>query len=77
MRLLTLFLIVLLSGCGSQYNHLQRVLQSGELVVLTRNSATTYYEGTNGPTGLEYDLALGFANYLGVRLKLATAGQPV
>lgn len=62
--------ILALASCVLQPPALERVHSRGELVVLTRNSPTTYYEGTNGPTGLEYDLAKRFANYLGVRLKM-------
>jgi len=53
-------------------NILNQVLQSGELVVLTRNSATTYYNGANGPEGFEYELAKKFADSLGVTLKIIT-----
>lgn len=49
---------------------LEQVQQSGELHVLTRNAATTYYEGPQGPSGLEYDLAKQFAEYLGVKLEI-------
>lgn len=49
---------------------LQQVQNSGELVIATRNSPTTYYEGPDGPTGFEYDLARMFAEYLGVELKV-------
>jgi len=48
------------------------VKRAGELVVLTRNSATTYYEGPDGPTGFEYDLALAFARHLNVNLRMVT-----
>lgn len=48
------------------------VRRAGELVVLTRNSPTTYYEGPDGPTGLEYDLARMFADQLGVPLRMKT-----
>lgn len=37
---------------------------------MTRNSPTTYYEGADGPAGLEYDLAKMFADQLGVKLTL-------
>lgn len=47
---------------------LDQILASGELKVLTRNSPTTYYEGPDGPAGLEYDLAKMFAEHLGVEL---------
>lgn len=59
-----------LPACVSQPPALERVHARGELVVLTRNSPTTYYEGPSGPTGLEYDLAKRFADYLGVKLKI-------
>jgi membrane-bound lytic murein transglycosylase F len=52
---------------------LQDILDQGELVVLTRNSPTTYYEGPQGPAGLEYDLTKLFADELGVKLKVITA----
>ncbi|MDQ2695256.1 MAG: membrane-bound lytic murein transglycosylase MltF [Pseudomonadota bacterium] len=41
----------------------------GELVVLTRNAPTTYYQGRNGPEGFEHDLARSFADFLGVRVR--------
>ena len=50
--------------------HLEQVKARGELVVATRNAGTTYYEGPQGPTGFEYDLARAFAEELGVRLKI-------
>ena len=49
---------------------LEQVKSRNELVVLTRNSPTTYYEGFDGPTGFEYDLANRFAQYLGVELRI-------
>jgi membrane-bound lytic murein transglycosylase F len=62
--------LLALPACVSQPPSLERVHARGELVVITRNSPTTYYEGPNGPTGLEYDLAKRFADYLGVKLKI-------
>lgn len=38
--------------------------------MVTRNSPTTYYEGADGPAGLEYEMAKMFANRLGVKLVL-------
>lgn len=49
-------------------NQLERILSRGELRVGTRYSDTTYYEGANGPAGLDYELAAMFADYLGVKL---------
>ena len=46
------------------------VTQSGELVVLTRNSATTRYLDSHGRySGLEYDLVELFARDLGLRVR--------
>lgn len=51
-------------------NHLEKVINSGKLNVVTRNSPTTLYQGADGPAGLEYDLAKGFADSLGVELNI-------
>ena len=73
MRLLPIFLCLLISGCDLiPRSHLERVQHEEVLRVLTRNSATTYYEGSFGPTGLEYELVAGFADYLGVQLQVET-----
>ncbi len=78
MRSLLVLSLLMLTACGpaslgKHQSQLKRVLTSGELRVLTRNGPTTYYEGPTGPTGLEYDLARGFARYLGVRLRIEVA----
>ncbi len=71
LHILSLLLVpLLLSTCSLESNELDRVKSEGRLVVLTRNSGTTYYEGPYGPTGLEYDLAKGFADELGVELEM-------
>ncbi len=73
MRLFPILLCFLLVGCDLiPRSHLERVQHEEVLKVLTRNSATTYYEGPFGPAGLEYDLVAGFADYLGVKLQLET-----
>jgi len=49
---------------------LKDIQARGELVVVTRNAPTTYYEGQNGEyAGLEYDLAVAFAEYIGVKVR--------
>ena len=48
---------------------LERVLQSGELVVLTRNAPTTFYRDRDGAEGLEYRLTQSFADHLGVEVR--------
>lgn len=47
---------------------LEKVLQTGELHVLSSNGPTTFYEGSDGLTGFEYSLVKGFADSLGVKL---------
>lgn len=59
-----------LAACGRPDTLLERIKDNDELIVVTRNAATTYYEGPHGPTGLEYDLAALFAKHLGVRMRL-------
>lgn len=51
-------------------NKLKAVKRAGELVVVTRNSPTTYYEDVDGPAGIEYDMVKAFADRLGVKLRL-------
>ena len=71
MRVFLFLCCLLIAGCDLfPQSHLQRVEREGVLRVLTRNSATAYYQGPHGPAGLEYDLVSGFANYLGVKLTL-------
>ena len=64
-------LLVLLSMAYSgqdQPTQLEQVMQRGSLEVLTRNGASSYYLGADGPTGPEYELVKAFADYLGVEL---------
>lgn len=63
-----IIIAVTLNACSPQRSILQQVLHDGKLTVLTRNASTTYYEGPQGPSGLEYELARRFAEYLGVEL---------
>ncbi len=79
MRGLTFILIIVVSlSLGScklfpQPTVLAQIKANGELVVITRLGATTYYQGSdNQPIGVEYELAKRFADYLGVKLKIIT-----
>lgn len=47
----------------------------GKLRVVTQNSPATYYFGADGPRGIEYELAHGFAERLGVELEIDTADR--
>ena len=49
---------------------LEKVLEQGKLTVVSRNGPTTYYEGSNGNTGFEFNLLKGFADSLGVELEI-------
>ncbi len=62
--------VLLLAGCNALRDDLEAIQDRGWLVLITRNSSTTYFEGPDGPTGFEYDLAEAFANFLEVDLKV-------
>lgn len=51
---------------------LEQVLAAGELVVLTRNTPSTFFQERSDPSGFEYELASAFASHLGVRLVMET-----
>ncbi len=69
---LSLLLLGLLAGC-SRGDRLSEILEQGELVVVTRNSPSTYYLDKAGAAGFEYDLASLFAAELGVSLTIQPA----
>ncbi len=54
-------------------SNLEKIKRKKVLKVLLLNSPTTYYIGTEGATGFEYDLLLAYSKYLGVSLKIETA----
>ena len=55
---------------------MERVMTRGELVVMTRPSNTTYYQDQHGYTGMEYELAKGFADSMGVELRMLESDDP-
>lgn len=55
-----------------QPTRLEQVQQRGSLTMLTRNGASTYYIGPDGPTGPEVELVRQFADFLGVGLEIET-----
>ena len=69
MRLLIPFLMaLLLAACGDP--QMPKLADSRELIVLTREGATTYFKDDNGaPAGFEYDLAHLFADELGIDIR--------
>ena len=74
LRLVLLLLLTgLVAGCTDPPPVLERIQAAGELVVVTRNSPTTYYEGPEGIKGLEYDLVQLFAEELKVKARVVLA----
>lgn len=65
-------LLLLFSG-NDRPDQLEQVLQRGNLTMLTRNGASSYYLGADGPTGPEYELVREFTDYLGIDLKIEAA----
>lgn len=65
-------ILLTLNACAPQKPALQHIRDAGVLHVITRNAATTYFIGPDGPVGFEYDLVKAFADYLGVALKIST-----
>ena len=65
-----LLLPVLVIVTQINFGHsLDDLKQAGELVVISRESPTTWYEDGAGPTGPEYDYLASFAEFLGVKLR--------
>src|ERR1700740_1541315 len=61
-------LALLAASCGESPKPVPSLIQSGELVVLTVNGPSTYFEDAQGlPSGFEYDLVNLFAQELHVR----------
>ncbi len=61
-----------LVSCSNETSRLEQIKTKGELVVLTRNAATTYYESREGYLGVEYEMAKAFADSLGVKIRFIT-----
>ena len=67
-----LSIILTVAGC-SRPSTLQEIRSEGVLHVITRNAPSVYFEGRDGPTGYDYELARLFAEDLGVELKVRVA----
>ena len=63
------------SGLLYKPTALEGVQQSGVLRVVTVAGPATLSHTSDGPTGLEYDLARAFADYLGVELDMLVASS--
>jgi membrane-bound lytic murein transglycosylase F len=67
-----LALVAALAAC-SDHDRLQQIRERGELVVVTRNSPTTYYQDQGEDAGFEYQLVKLLAEDLGVELRVQPA----
>ncbi|WP_374350422.1 membrane-bound lytic murein transglycosylase MltF [Chitinimonas sp.] len=72
-------LLLLTSACDQApeeeaFRPVPRLQEQGELVVLVRNGANSFYVDAEGKyAGLEYDLVTQFAKQIGVKVKLVVA----
>lgn len=75
-NVLRVFMLVstfsMLVACSGGNERLEKIKAKGELVVLTRNAATTYYESREGYMGVEYEMAKDFASSIGVKARFVT-----
>ncbi|MDI9245172.1 membrane-bound lytic murein transglycosylase MltF [Marinobacter sp. CHS3-4] len=67
-----LSLAIVIAGC-SRPSTLQEIRDEGVLHVITRTAPSIYFEGREGKTGYDYELAKMFADELGVELRLRVA----
>ena len=65
-------ILIFLSGCADSGDSLSRIIDSGELRLVTRFGASTYYVERGEQRGFEYDLARLLAEDLGVALQVST-----
>ena len=56
----------------SEENRYSAIQQRGKLIVGTVNNPVSYFIGSEGQSGLEYELSKAFAEYLGVDLEIVT-----
>jgi len=74
LRFLPLYFCLALAvgGCSDQSLY-QRLERDGELILLTRNSPTTYYFDGDEATGFDYDLIKGYADSRNYTLRVKAA----
>jgi len=76
-RFLALLIACIAFGCEEAPKPIAPVAQSGELVVLTVNGPSTFFEDAQGlPSGFEYDLATLFAKELKVKPAFVVIDNP-
>ena len=76
-RRIIAFIACLAAGCEEAPKPIAPIAESGELVVLTVNGPSTYFEDAQGlASGLEYDLAVMFAKELKARPAFVVIDNP-
>jgi membrane-bound lytic murein transglycosylase F len=65
----------MLGTCSWPPSLLEQIKATGELRVVTRNTPAAFYYGAEEPRGIEYELVRGFAERLGVDLRMYIADQ--
>lgn len=78
------WMLFLLAACGGTRNEtmgealidLPELRERGELIVLTANSSTSYFDYRGEPMGFQYELASQFARFLGLKLQLKVVNNP-
>jgi len=71
-RAIVIGTVLLVVGC-SRPSTLQEIRAEGVLHVITKTAPSIYFEGRDGKTGYDYELARMFAEELGVELRLRVA----
>ncbi len=71
LRTLLCLALFMLASCAEK-NALERIRESGHIIMITRNNGHCFYTYRNQPMGFEYDLAKAFSQYLGVDLHVVT-----
>lgn len=64
---------ILLQGCyefTKPSNELKRILKEGKIVIASEYGANSYFLQNDMPSGFEYELAAGFAEFIGVELEI-------
>ena len=75
-HLALLLLLGLMTSCHHAPPPIPPVSESKELVVITRYGPTSYRKDTNGEqSGIEYDLAALFADYIHAKLRIVVADR--
>lgn len=62
--------LLLVPACQPDPPLLEKIKETGELVVATQTGPTTYYQELDLDTGFEFELARKFADHLNLKLKL-------